>query len=325
MILLAAAAVSCSSGNTFTVKGTLTPTDDVNGALVIMRNNVSETADTATVIDGKFTFKGEADPTAIYTIYLDTGTRNIHNATFIPEAGTITIDLDSTDCIQAGPLTEAFHSFITELREAEDEDTAYALIDKAFEANKDNAVGMIALTQRMYSFESPAELDEYIAEAADFIKNDESVQNMRESLAAVEATGAGKPFVDIAGKDAKDAPLSLSDFAGKGKYVLIDFWASWCGPCKREIPNLIDIDKNYSKKGVQVVGINVWDKHDAALQALDQLGIKYPVIFTEDNTSTDAYGVQGIPQIILIGPDGIILERNLRGDGIAAALDKYVK
>ena len=107
--------------------------------------------------------------------------------------------------------------------------------------------------------------------------------------------------------------------------MLIDFWASWCGPCRREIPLLVEIDKNYADKGVQVVGINVWDKKDAALKAVEQMGIKYPVIYTEDNTATDDYGVSGIPQILLIGPDGTILKRNLRGDDITKAIDKYLE
>ena len=325
ILLIAAAAASCSNGNSFTVNGTLTPTDDVNGALVVMQNSMTGEADTTTVIDGKFTFKGEADPTALYSIYLDKKGTNVHSATFVPEAGKIIVDLDSTDRVQAGPLTKSFHSFIGELRSAENEEAAYAVIDKAFESNKDNVIGMIALGQRLFSFESQAELDEYIADAADFIKEDKSVQQTRESLAAVEATAPGCKFKDIAGADAAGEPLSLSAFAGNGKYVLIDFWASWCGPCRREIPNLIEIDKNYAGKGVQVVGINVWDKKDAALNAVEQMGIKYPVIYTEGTSATDDYGVSGIPQILLIGPDGTILKRNLRGDDIAMAIDKYLE
>ncbi|MBQ7253405.1 MAG: AhpC/TSA family protein, partial [Bacteroidales bacterium] len=270
IILIAAAAASCSNGNSFTVKGTLTPTDDVNGALVVMHNSTTGKADTTTVINGEFTFKGEADPTMLYSIYLDKKGPNVHNATFIPEPGVIIVDLDSTDRVQAGPLTESLHQFITELRSAADEESANAAIDKAFASNKDNVIGQIALGQKLFAFESQSELDEYIADAADFIKEDESVQKMRTALSAVEATAAGCMFKDIAGADAAGEPLALSDFAGKGKYVLIDFWASWCGPCRREIPYLVEIDKDYADKGVQVVGINVWDKKDAALKAVEQ-------------------------------------------------------
>ena len=74
-----------------------------------------------------------------------------------------------------------------------------------------------------------------------------------------------------------------------------------------------------------MLGINVWDEKEKGIKAMEEMGIKYPVIFVGDKSATDAYGVQGIPQIILIGPDGNILERNLRGEGIAAALDKYIE
>ena len=324
-IVFAAAAISCSS-NTFTVKGTITPTDDVKDALVILRNEMAnEAIDTAVVVNGKFSFKGEVDPTCIASVSLVTGAPNIHHAMFVPEAGTITIDLDSTDCVKAGPMTEKLHAFIGEMRSAESEEAAYAAMDAAFADNKDNVIGMLALSQKLYEFESQAELDEYIADAADFIKNDERVQKIRTALEALEQTAAGKQYKEIEGTDAAGNPLALSSFIGKGKYVLIDFWASWCGPCRREIPFLIDINKDYAKKGVQVVGINVWDQEQAALRAVEQLGIKYPVIYVKDSSATDDYGVSGIPQILLIAPDGTILERNLRGTGIAASIDKYVK
>ncbi len=324
IILIAAAALSCSS-NTFTVKGTLTQTDDVKDALVIMRNEITDVADTAVVVGGKFTFKGVADPTALVSVSLDNGKRSIHHALFVPEAGTITIDLDSTDRVKAGPVTESLHTLMAEANAATTEEDFLEICDKAFADNKDNAVGYLACMRRVFLFETPEEMDEYLADAADFIKNDEYVQMQREMLSAQQSTAAGCQYKDIEGTDAAGKPLALSAFVGKGKYVLIDFWASWCGPCRAEIPNLIEIHKAYAKKGVQVVGINVWDKMDAALKAVEQMGMKYPIIYTDDKVATDDYGISGIPQILLIGPDGTILKRNLRGDGIAAAIDKYVK
>ena len=324
LILLAVTVVACG-GKTYNVKGTVTPTEDLKDAVALMQDIFSGKVDTAMIVDGKFAFKGEANPNTVSVITLSVpGPRR---ALFVPEAGTITVDLDSIDCVKAGKLTDELRGFMTGIKEAgNDEDAFMAVVDSTWAANKTNGLGMFVLSNILPMFESEEELNEYLDGAADFIVNNEQVQKERTALQAVEETAPGKPFKDIKGFTAAGEELSLSDFAGNGYYTLIDFWASWCGPCRREIPFLIDIDNNYSKKNVQVVGINVWDKEPESIQAVDQLGIKYPVIFTRDDRSaTDNYGVQGIPQIILIGPDGTIQERNLRGEGIAAALDKYVK
>ena len=323
LILLAVIVVSCG-GKTYKVMGTVTPTEELKDAMAFMQDVFSGKVDTAMIVDGKFTFKGEADPNTVNMITLSVpGPRR---AMFVPEAGTITVDMDSLDCIKAGKLTKALQSFLGEVKTAKTEDAYMAIVDSVWAANKTNGLGMLVLSNLLPMFESEEELDEYLDGAADFIKENEQVQKARTALQAVAATAPGQPFKDIKGFTAAGEETALSDFAGKGNYTLIDFWASWCGPCRREIPFLIDVAKNYAKNNVQVVGINVWDQEPASLMAIDQLGINYPVIFTrDDRSSTENYGVQGIPQIILIGPDGVILERNLRGEGIAAALDKYVK
>ena len=324
LIVIAVAVVACG-GNTFNVKGSVSQTDDLKDALAIMQNIFTGKADTSVIIGGKFSFSGEADTNAVNVISLNAPSARGRYALFVPEKGDIIVDLDSTNNVQAGPYTEKLHGFMKEMEEISNEAAADFRLKEMFSANKTNGLGMFVLNSLLYSLESVSELDELLDGAADFIVNDETVQRQREALKAVEKTASGQPFIDIQGTTADGKELNLSDFAGKGKYVIIDFWASWCGPCRREIPNLIMVANDYAAKGVQVVGINVWDKEPASVNAVGQLGINYPVIFTHDNSSTDNYGVTGIPQILLIGPDGIILERNLRGEGIAAALDKYIK
>ena len=102
-------------------------------------------------------------------------------------------------------------------------------------------------------------------------------------------------------------------------------WASWCGPCKREIPNLAKLHNLYKDKGLTVLGIYVWDKIENLAPAMEAEKITWPQIIDSNETATKLYGVQGIPCIMLIGPDGKILDRtNLRGDNMQPMVEKYM-
>ena len=140
---------------------------------------------------------------------------------------------------------------------------------------------------------------------------------------AMEKTAVGKMFTDFAveynGKTQK-----LSDYVGKGQYVLVDFWASWCGPCRAEIPNLIAIYNKYKDKNVNVLGVAVGDKPEDSERAISEMGVNYPQIINAQNSGADEYGIQGIPHVILFGPDGTILERWLYGPTIEEAVRKHL-
>ena len=112
----------------------------------------------------------------------------------------------------------------------------------------------------------------------------------------------------------------LSDYVGHGQYVLIDFWASWCGPCRAEIPNLMAVYQKYKDQGLMVVGIASWDKPEASLKAIEEDGVSYPQIINAQDIATNAYNIGGIPHIILFAPDGTILARRLRGEEIEKKL-----
>jgi thiol-disulfide isomerase/thioredoxin len=150
----------------------------------------------------------------------------------------------------------------------------------------------------------------------------------RENYLKAEATQPGKMFVDFSGYTLEGASSKLSDYVGKGKYVLVDFWASWCGPCKGEIPNLIELQNKFGGDKFTVLGVNVWDDEAAFKAALTEEGITYPQIFipqgNKDN-ATEMYGIQGIPQIILFAPDGTIVQRDLRGQGMKDLVESKVK
>ncbi len=133
----------------------------------------------------------------------------------------------------------------------------------------------------------------------------------------------GKPFKDFKcvynGKAQR-----LSDYVGRGKYVLVDFWASWCSPCRAEVPTLIRVHKKYKGKRFTVLGVATWDKPEDTKRAMKELGIDYPQILNAQKAGSDAYGITGIPQNMLFRPDGKLLAKNLRGEDIEASVERYL-
>lgn len=150
------------------------------------------------------------------------------------------------------------------------------------------------------------------------------IQSMKEHYQKQSLTAEGCKFVDFEVAQPDGHIAKLSDYAGNGKYCLVDFWASWCGPCKREIPNLKEVYAKFAPKGLNMVSVAVWDKVEESIDTAKAYGIQWNHIVDAQQLPTDIYAILGIPHIMLIGPDGTILKRDLRGKAIQEELEKYL-
>lgn len=185
---------------------------------------------------------------------------------------------------------------------------------KTVKQNPDNELGILAF-RNICGDLADEELEKLIGCLSEENQQNGVVLSMKEGLSARKNTAEGMMFTDFDINGVK-----FSDYIGKGKYVLVDFWASWCGPCKREIPNIKAVYEKYAGEDFDVLSIAVWDKLEDTKAAAAEHGVVWNQIVDAQHIPTDIYGIDGIPQIMLFAPDGTILKRNLRGEGIEAAV-----
>ena len=122
-----------------------------------------------------------------------------------------------------------------------------------------------------------------------------------------------------------EATGCLDDFVGKGQYVLVDFWASWCGPCREETPYVVKAYNDYKDKGLVVLGVAVRDQQPNTQKAMANMGIYYPQLLDPSIALAGEFGVSAIPHLFLFGPDGKIVQQGMRGEGIDALLRTVFK
>ncbi len=188
----------------------------------------------------------------------------------------------------------------------------------------------------IYSYLDDGKLMEVIEGLGEAVKQTEIVSHLSENLQTKQATAVGKKFVDftvdhVAGVDKAGNPIyekkSLSDFVGKGKVMLVDFWSPWCPPCKAEIPNIKAVWEKYHGADFDVLSVAVWEEsrkmdwHNT-IDTAKVYDMRWLQLNNGHQEPAALYGIEGIPHMILFDKDGTILKRgdDLRGEKTAKAV-----
>lgn len=166
------------------------------------------------------------------------------------------------------------------------------------------------------------ELKALLPETAPYY-NHPAMRSVKAQLTALEKRMPGNMFTDLSMNDTEGNPRKLSEWCGKGNYVLVDFWASWCGPCRQEMPNVVENYEKYHSKGFEIVGVSFDNKAEAWKKAIADIGMKWPNISDLKgwkSAAAPAYGVNSIPSNVLLDGTGKIVASDLRGEALGEKL-----
>ncbi len=319
---IATLALSCAAASmpNYTVKVTFTPDED--GLQLYMLNfDNGEKLDSVLVDNGMAVFQGNIEAPVMAQLVLD-GSRA---GQFILEPGEITVNPMQRTTESTGELNKSLkdlnekqRAIVMEYNSLPNDSTLEtrreeltrrydALNDSVFAANADNVLGLSIFLQNAYGYDL-ATLDSQLAKYPGLAKS-QRIAKLRESLIKKDETSVGHKFKDFEithdGKTQR-----LSDYVGKGKYTLVDFWASWCGPCIRETKVIKELYNAYADKGLEILGVAVWDEPANTLKAIEEHQLPWKQIINAQSIPTDIYGISGIPCIILFDPDGNIVSRD---------------
>ena len=351
MGLMLSACGPSAPGNRYTVSGTVQDST-LNGQTVyIARPDDRVLLDSAVIRDGQVCFSGTVD-TARYCLVMASSTEYAY---FILEPGNIVLDFRGHDKPSGTPMNQAmtrvsqrmdslpilreeargevFRKFAEAGRLSEMNDSAYAAMDLVgyresialLSRHTDDAVGEYLLHTSMFRDNTTAQQRRLLTLVGPWLRQLNRPRQLFAGFEAEEATAPGRPYRELIGIDPAGRPDSLSRYAAHGGYTLVDIYATWCGPCKQQMPYLADLHRRFGDRGLNVVGICTRDQFDNFRAALDKEDAGYVHIFDTDNRASETYGLRGVPQILLIGPDGTILHRDLRGDAMVQTVTELMQ
>ncbi|KAA3640131.1 MAG: AhpC/TSA family protein [Bacteroidetes bacterium] len=191
--------------------------------------------------------------------------------------------------------------------------------------NLDNPLGPYLTTSTYYDDSKLDEMKSILDQFTPAVDSSRYTIRLKKMAAVWSKVAVGQPSIDFTQNDTTGTPVTLSDL--QGKYVLIDFWASWCGPCRAENPNVVKLYNELHDKGFEIIGVSFDTKRDNWLEAIKQDSLTWYHVSDLNGWNNEVgkmYAVRAIPHTILLDKEGTIIAKNLRGAELRAKLEELL-
>lgn len=317
LLLLSLAACKDKLGdNGYVITGSLDDEVDVEWAYLYNSYADPTLIDSTRISGGSFSFEGTVDTPFVALVMFDKNPLLMW-LVFV-EPGEIHLSTDSP-CATGTPLNDGFSDWNAQLDNIVDERELNAFFAEHWNEHAHDLVGGYILSN-LAPYLEPQLVERMVNDLTDEIRTHPVVASFLKQREAFLNMQPGKPFVDFELNALDGTPERISDYLGKGDGVLVDFWASWCGPCRREIPLVQEIVKDFPK--LKVLGVAL-DEFDETRKAVEQLAIKWPVICDTASATASPYGFNAIPQMMLFDGDGNLVARDLNSTVLDSVLTAF--
>jgi len=203
---------------------------------------------------------------------------------------------------------------LSELIDTKDDERLARTIDYAYANNKSIVSAYLIMTNNYYL--ELAELDAITSNFDNLIKQTKYVELLLDRINNLYKVSIGSSFTDFTLNDTTGNPIALSSLIGED-YLLIDFWASWCGPCRRENPNIVAVYNDYNSKGFDIIGVSLDTEKNNWIKAIEKDSLTWPHVSDLHGWNSAAgklYAVNAIPHSVILNENGTIVAKNLRGE-----------